>query len=117
MQRIVIIANGAPYGSELLFNALRLSIALKEQSSAVELKVFLMSDAVSAGIRGQSPHEGYNLQQMLEILTAQNVAVKLCKTCTDGRGISGLPLVDGVEIGTLVELAQWTLAADKVLTF
>ncbi|MEK3292148.1 hypothetical protein PWJ30_20500, partial [Salmonella enterica subsp. enterica] len=23
----------------------------------------------------------------------------------------------GVEIGTLVELAQWTLAADKVLTF
>ncbi|HHU9946478.1 TPA: hypothetical protein ACULGJ_004071, partial [Escherichia coli] len=24
---------------------------------------------------------------------------------------------DGVEIGTLVELAQWTLSADKVLTF
>ena len=34
-----------------------------------------------------------------------------------GRGISTLPLIDGVEIGTLVELAQWTLAADKVLTF
>ncbi|CCJ82841.1 putative ACR protein [Cronobacter dublinensis 1210] len=28
-----------------------------------------------------------------------------------------LPLVEGVEIGTLVELAQWTLEADKVLTF
>lgn len=54
---------------------------------------------------------------MLEILTAQNVAVKLCKTCTDGRGITGLPLIDGVEIGTLVELAEWTLSADKVLTF
>ncbi|MFI9888846.1 hypothetical protein ACNI17_27125, partial [Escherichia coli] len=25
--------------------------------------------------------------------------------------------IDGVEIGTLVELAQWTLSADKVLTF
>lgn len=61
--------------------------------------------------------EGYNIQQMLEILTAQNVPVKLCKTCTDGRGISTLPLIDGVEIGTLVELAQWTLSADKVLTF
>ncbi|MDN7221318.1 hypothetical protein QVL79_32890, partial [Klebsiella pneumoniae] len=33
------------------------------------------------------------------------------------RGVSALPLVDGVEVGTLVELAQWTLAADKVLTF
>ncbi|EFN4217347.1 DsrE family protein [Escherichia coli] len=72
---------------------------------------------VTAGLRGQKPGEGYNIQQMLEILTAQNVPVKLCKTCTDGRGISTLPLIDGVEIGTLVELAQWTLSADKVLTF
>ncbi|KFC12080.1 putative ACR family protein [Trabulsiella guamensis ATCC 49490] len=116
MQRIVIIANGAAYGSESLFNSLRLAIALREQQ-ALDLKLFLMSDAVTAGLRGQKPAEGYNIQQMLEILTAQNVPVKLCKTCTDGRGITTLPLIDGVEIGTLVELAQWTLAADKVLTF
>ncbi|MBV8043101.1 DsrE/DsrF/TusD sulfur relay family protein [Pluralibacter sp.] len=116
MQRIVIIANGAAYGSESLFNSLRLAIALREQQE-LDLKLFLMSDAVTAGLRGQKPAEGYNIQQMLEILTAQNVPVKLCKTCADGRGISSLPRVDGVEIGTLVELAQWTLAADKVLTF
>ncbi len=54
---------------------------------------------------------------MLEILTAQNVPIKLCKTGTDACGVSGLTLVDGVEIGTLVEQAQWTLAAEKVLTF
>ncbi|MCS2161938.1 DsrE/DsrF/TusD sulfur relay family protein [Scandinavium sp. H11S7] len=116
MQRIVIIANGAAYGSESLFNSLRLAIALREQQP-VELKVFLMSDAVTAGLRGQKPAEGYNIQQMLEILTAQDVPVKLCKTCTDGRGITPLPLADGVEIGTLTELAQWTINADKVLTF
>ncbi|MGU3412900.1 DsrE/DsrF/TusD sulfur relay family protein [Enterobacteriaceae bacterium C23F] len=116
MQSIVIIANGAAYGSESLFNSLRLAIALREQQP-VNLKIFLMSDAVTAGLRGQKPAEGYNIQQMLEILTAQDVPVKLCKTCTDGRGITGLPLADGVEIGTLVELAQWTLEADKVLTF
>ncbi|WP_165463119.1 DsrE/DsrF/TusD sulfur relay family protein [Atlantibacter sp.] len=117
MQNIVIIANGAAYGSESLFNSLRLAIALREQPGEMDLKLFLMSDAVTAGIRGQKPSEGYNIQQMLEILTAQNVPVKLCKTCADGRGVSGLALIDGVEIGTLVELAQWTLAADKVLTF
>lgn len=117
MQRILIIANGPAYGSELLFNTLRLSIALKEQNVDLELKVFLMSDAVTAGIKGHKPHDGYNIQQMLEILTAQNVPVLLCKTCTDGRGVSTLPLIDGVKIGTLVELAQWTLSADKVLTF
>ena len=118
MQRIVIIANGAAYGSESLFNSLRLAIALREQQQDdLQLQLFLMSDAVTAGLRGQKPAEGYNIQQMLEILTAQGVPVKLCKTCTDGRGITALPLIDGVEIGTLVELAQWTLEADKVLTF
>jgi len=117
MQKIVIVANGAAYGSESLFNSLRLAIALREKESALELRLFLMSDAVTAGLKGQKPAEGYNIQQMLEILTAQNVPVKLCKTCTDGRGITGLPLIDGVEIGTLVELAEWTLTADKVLTF
>ncbi|HEM6910451.1 TPA: DsrE/DsrF/TusD sulfur relay family protein [Providencia stuartii] len=117
MSSILIIANGAPYGNETLFNSLRLAITLKEQHPQTELKVFLMSDAVTAGLKGQKPKEGYNIQQMLEILTAQQVAVKLCKTCTDARGVSELPLADGMEIGTLVELAAWTLEADKVLTF
>lgn len=117
MQKIVIIANGAAYGSESLFNSLRLAIALREQEAALDMRLFLMSDAVTAGLRGQKPAEGYNIQQMLEILTAQGVPVKLCKTCADGRGISNLPLIEGVETSTLFELARWTLAADKVLTF
>ncbi|WP_336708128.1 MULTISPECIES: DsrE/DsrF/TusD sulfur relay family protein [unclassified Cedecea] len=117
MQKIVIIANGAAYGSESLFNSLRLAIALRDQEPQPEVKLFLMSDAVTAGLRGQKPAEGYNIQQMLEILTAQGVLVKLCKTCTDGRGITSLPLIEGVAIGTLVELAEWTLASDKILTF
>lgn len=105
-----------PYGSESLFNALRLAIALNEQGGA-SLKLFLMSDAVSAALAGQAPAEGYNLRQMLEILLAQGVTIRLCKTCTDARGITALPLIEGIEVGTLPMLAQWTLAADKVLTF
>ncbi|MFB2887801.1 DsrE/DsrF/TusD sulfur relay family protein [Aeromonas veronii] len=115
-QQIVVIANGAPYGSESLFNALRLAIALNEQGGA-SLKLFLMSDAVSAALAGQAPAEGYNLRQMLEILLSQGVTIRLCKTCTDARGITALPLIEGIEVGTLPMLAQWTLAADKVLTF
>lgn len=117
MQKIVIITNGVAYGSETLFNSLRLAIALGEQTPVPGIKLFLMSDAVTAGISGQKPAEGYNIQQMLEILTAQGVQIKLCKTCADSRGVSALPLIEGVNIGTLVELAEWVLAADKVLTF
>jgi len=53
----------------------------------------------------------------VEILLAQGISIRLCKTCTDARGITALPLIEGIEIGTLPLLAQWTLAADKVLTF
>lgn len=114
--QILIVANGAPYGSESLFNALRLGIALQEQEKT-DLKLFLMSDAVGAALAGQSPAEGYNLRQMLEILLAQGTQIRLCKSCTDARGITPLPLIEGIEIGTLSLLALWTLAADKVLTF
>ena len=76
-----------------------------------------MFDAVVAGLINQNPVKGYNLKQMLEILLAQQVEIKLCKTCSDTRGISQLPLIEGITIGTLVDLAPWTLAANKVLTF
>lgn len=112
-----MIANGAGYGHESLFNALRLALAMKEQAADIDLKLFLMSDAVTAALPGQKPHEGYSLQQMLEILCAQRTPILLCKTCADARGIASLPLIEGVAIGTLTELATWTLAADKVLTF
>ncbi|MCL7707486.1 DsrE family protein, partial [Enterobacter kobei] len=60
MQKIVIVANGAAYGSESLFNSLRLAIALREKESDLALQIFLMSDAVAAGLKGQKPAEGYN---------------------------------------------------------
>ncbi|NYY76282.1 hypothetical protein DMI70_22030 [Escherichia coli] len=116
MQKIVIVANGAPYGSESLFNSLRLAIALREQENNLDLRLFLMSDAVTAGLRGQN-RKATTFSKCWRSFTAQNVPVKLCKTCTDGRGISTFPLIDGVEIGTLVELAQWTLSVIKCSHF
>ncbi|HHF6577645.1 TPA: DsrE/DsrF/TusD sulfur relay family protein [Haemophilus influenzae] len=111
MQNILFIIHSSPYGDEHFFSALRLALQLQEQhKSAVNLKVFLMSDAVTGGL-------AKHLQQMLEILTAQGATIKLCKTCTNARGITELPLAEGVEIGTLAELADWTMEADKVLNF
>ncbi|MEE3699629.1 DsrE/DsrF/TusD sulfur relay family protein [Mannheimia haemolytica] len=118
VQKLLFIINSAPYGNETFFSALRLALQIQEQYKAnTEIKLFLMSDAVTAGLAKQNPAEGYHIQQMLEILTAQGANVKLCKTCTNARGITDLPLADGVEIGTLIELADWTIQADKVLNF
>ncbi len=117
MQSILIIAKDAAYGRESLFNALRLAIAIKEKNTRIQLKLFFISDAVTAGLVGQKTTEGYNIQQMLEILIAQQVDIKLCKTCAESRGINQLPLINGISIGTMVDLAEWTLTADKVITF
>ena len=63
MQNILIVCTGAPYGSESLYNALRLAIALKEQEEcSVDLRLFLLSDAVTVALNGQAPTEGYNLR-------------------------------------------------------
>ncbi|RTR30147.1 DsrE/DsrF/TusD sulfur relay family protein [Shewanella atlantica] len=117
MQNILIVAHESPYGSEKLFNALRIAIALKEQETEViNLKLFLMSDAVYGAVKNQvTPDLSYNIQQMLDILIAQSIPVSLCKTCTDGRGISQEMLIEGANIGTLGELTQWTLDATKVM--
>lgn len=116
MQKLLFIFNSSPYGNETFFSGLRLALQVQELKQA-EIQLFLMSDSVVGGLAKQNPVEGYHIQQMLEILTAQGAIVKLCKTCTNARGITELKLADGVEVGTLAELAEWALEADKVLTF
>jgi uncharacterized protein involved in oxidation of intracellular sulfur len=68
---ILLIVNDPPYGSERLYNALRLAAALlKDESNRV--LVFLMGDAVSGAKAGQKTPDGYyNIERMLHrVLTA-----------------------------------------------
>ncbi|WP_417344753.1 DsrE/DsrF/TusD sulfur relay family protein [Ferrimonas sp.] len=117
MTSILMVAHDSPYGSEKLYNALRIALALQEHADTpIQQRLFLMSDAVGAALSGQStPDLSYHIGQMLELLMAQDVPVSLCKTCVEARGISEERLIPGVKIGTLVELSQWTLGSDKVI--
>jgi len=54
---------------------------------------------------------------MLEALVQHGAQIRLCRTCALVRGVADVTLIPGVTIGTLPELAEWTLAADKVVTF
>lgn len=117
MQKILIIVHAPPYGSERCLSALRLATALAGSDARPELRLFLMSDATVLGLPNQVDGAGNGLQGMVEQLVAQGVPVKLCRTCALARGLAELPLIPGATIGTLPELAEWTLAADKVITF
>lgn len=115
---ILIIVNDPPYGTERLYNALRLVHGLKKADASASITVFLMADAVVSAIAGQKTPEGYyNAERMLKRVMAGGGAVLLCGTCMDARGITGEQVMEGAQRSTIDELSARTLAADKALVF
>jgi len=75
MDRITIILNDPPYGTEKAYNALRYASALV--ASGVSVNLFLLADGVTAAKRGQKTPTGYyNVRDMLQDLIAKGVKVK-----------------------------------------
>ena len=81
-------------------------------------RVFLMGDAVTAAIDGQKVPDGYyHLDRMVTSLVRHNADVGCCGTCLDARGIDDAQLVDGAVRSSMDQVADWTLDADRILTF
>jgi len=115
---ILIIINDAPHGSERVYNALRLALALHKRGAGDEVAVFLMADAVTAAKAGQKTPDGYyNVERMLKGVIVGKGQVLLCGTCMDARGLAESELVEGTRRSSMAELAEATAAADKVLVF
>jgi uncharacterized protein involved in oxidation of intracellular sulfur len=113
---VLVIVNDQPYGSERPYNALRLAGALSKREE-VEVRVFLLGDAVACAVAGQQLPDGhYHLDRMLKPLLRRG-QVGLCGTCMDARGLREDQMVDGARRSTLEELTDWILWADKTLVF
>ena len=116
MTSTLFILNDAPYGTERAYNALRLAAAIAAKEGQ-QVRLFLMADAVACAKSGQKVPEGYyNVQLMLGKVLRKG-EVSLCGTCMDARGMRDDEMVDGARRGTLAQLADWTVEADKVLVF
>jgi uncharacterized protein involved in oxidation of intracellular sulfur len=115
--KLLIILNEPAYGNERTYNGLRLALSLA-RAEDVELRVFLMGDAVTAAKPAQRTPDGYyNLERMLKGLSSKAIAVGACGSCLDARGMTNEPLVEGVDRSSMAELTTWTIWADKVVTF
>ncbi len=119
MQKILIIINDAPYGTEKAYNALRMAMTLqKEHEGETDIRIFLLADSVSCGNSGQKTPSGfYNVERMIKSVLQRGGTVKSCGSCCDARGIKQEDLIEGVQISNMKEFAQWTVDADKVLSF
>ena len=113
--KTLLILNDPPYGTERSFNGLRLAKALAGKDAGVS--VFLMADAVACAKAGQKVPQGYyNLELMIKAVVRKG-EVLLCGTCMDARGLGDDELVEGARRSTMDELAERTLAAERVLVF
>lgn len=116
--KILVIVNDPPYGTERVYNGLRLAANLLVKHEGVELTVFLLGDAASAAKSGQqTPNGYYNLERMLASVARKGGRALVCGTCMDARGLTELDLTAGAERSTLDELTDLTVEADKVLMF
>jgi len=115
--RFLIILNDPPYGTERSYNGLRLARSLAGKEGT-ELRLFLLGDAVGCAVSGQKTPDGYyNLDTMIRSLARKRASIGCCGTCMDARGITEEMLSDGAHRSSMDEVAEWSLWAEKAITF
>ncbi len=115
--KILALLNDPPYGTERSYNALRLADALAKQEGT-EVRVFLFGDSVGCAMANQKLPDGcYHLDRMLTLLIRHGGEVGCCGSCMEARGITQEMLVPGARRSTLDEATEWTLWAERVLSF
>ena len=113
----LFIINDPPYGTERAYNALRLAYSLVQRDGEA-VRVFLIGDAASCAKRGQNvPNGYYNVERMLSAIARRGGEVGVCGSCMDARGLTDAELLEGAGRSSMDQLTEWTLAADRVLTF
>lgn len=113
----LFILNDPPYGTERAYNALRLARTLAGKEAA-QTRLFLLGDGAACARAGQKVPQGYyNVGDMLAAFMRKGGTVGVCGTCMDARGMHEDALVEGAKRGTMEELAEWSVWADKVLVF
>jgi uncharacterized protein involved in oxidation of intracellular sulfur len=118
LETLTIIVNDPPYGTERVWNALRLASSLVSTTIGMNVNVFLLGDAVTAAKKGQNTPEGYyNLEQMLNDLVKKGVQISACGTCVQARGLNKDDLIGGVNIGSMLGLARWMKESQNALSF
>ncbi|MFQ6008976.1 MAG: DsrE/DsrF/TusD sulfur relay family protein [Candidatus Zixiibacteriota bacterium] len=116
-ESILIVLNDPPYGTERSYNGLRLALSLSKRDG-IQLKVFLMGDAVGCGKSAQNtPHGYYNLERMRKALATSGVLIGACGSCLDARGISDQDLISGVHRSSMDEMTEWTIESKRAIVF
>ena len=71
-KKILFVINDAPYGNERPYNAMRHAMNLMKREG-VQVKVFLVADAVYCARKGQNTPDGYyNVERIVKSLAKRS---------------------------------------------
>ncbi len=116
---ILVVLNHQPYdGSDVTWNALRLVKTLQDKGEGV--RIFLMNDAVDLArdTTKKPDFYDYDLVEILKKLYFDGIKLKVCGTCQARCGVNkNEPYFRGDIKGTMLDLANWIIDSDKILTF
>ncbi len=116
--KVLLILNDAPYGTERSYNGLRLALAL---AKVEDTTVRRLPDGRRRRLRQAGPDDARGLLQHRPDAQgpdhAKGVEVGICGSCMDARGFTDADLAEGICRSSMAQLAEWTLWADKVVTF
>ena len=114
---MLVILHGPAYGDERAYNGRRLAVNLAKREGVV-VKVFCFGDAVGCAVSGQQvPNGYYHLDRMISAAARHGAEIGLCGSCMDARGITDAMVIDDARRSSLDEVTDWTLWADKTVTF
>ena len=122
MASITVVVGDSPYGKQRVYTALRfLLVALHEGHQA---NLFLLEDAVFAAKRGQKPPEmpvgdaGMpNCEELLRAAMLEGLQIKACRVCSMERGLQQEEVMDGIVVGSMVDLVNWVVESDRTVFF
>lgn len=115
--KVLVILQGPAYGDERAYNGLRLAGNLAKRDDA-EVKVFCFGDAVGCAVAGQQlPNGYYHLDRMITAAAHHGAEIGLCGSCMDARGITDTMIIPDAHRSNLDQVTDWTLWADKTVTF
>jgi uncharacterized protein involved in oxidation of intracellular sulfur len=101
------------------------------------VKIFLIDDGIYTARKEQNPLEGTpNLEELLKRTIDMGADVKVCGSCVDSRGyepeseefgvcflgkrensLTPGDLIEGVKMGSMMDLTGWIMNNDKVVSF
>lgn len=114
---VLLILQGPPYGDERAYNGARLAGNLAKREE-VNVRTFCSGDAVGCAVTPQKvPAGSYHLDRMLVPAAHHRAEIGLGGSCVDARGFTEAILISQAHRSTLDVAADWTVRADKTITF